>query len=103
VNRMDGFLTGIRGGEHSACDARRIRGGRGTPSSNSLSIGAPILVLMSRPRSRTHSGAPRATQFERHTDSDEVPLTATMAGGTSEAAVAARFWLGSMVKQGGGP
>jgi hypothetical protein len=100
---MDEFLTGIRGGEDSACDARRIRDSRGTPSSNSLSTGAQILVLVSRTRLQTRSEAPRATQFERHTDSGDVPLTATMAGGTSKAAVAARFRLGSVRKQGGGP
>jgi hypothetical protein len=56
---------------------------------------------VSRTRSSRCSGAPRPTQFERHTDPDEVPLAATMASGISEATVAARFRLGSVGKQGG--
>jgi hypothetical protein len=94
ANRLDGFLIRIRGGEHSARGARRIHGGRGTLSRNFLSTGAPILVLVSWTRSSRRSGAPRPTQFERHTNSGEVPLMATMAGGISEATVAARFRLG---------
>jgi hypothetical protein len=103
ANRLDGFLTGIRGGEHSAHDSRQIHGGHGTPSSNSLLTRAPILVLVLCTRSSRHSGAPRPTQFEWHTDSGEVPLTTTMAGGIWEATVAARFRLDLVGKQGGGP
>jgi hypothetical protein len=53
-------------------------------------------------RSSSRSGAPRPTQFERHTNPGEVPLSATMAGGILEATMVERFRLGSVGKQGGG-
>ena len=86
--RSDGFLTGIRGGEHPVRGVRRVCGGAGPPVCNSPgSLRIPCTSTPPRPPP-SFTKLPRATNCDLSWRGRELGAAAAIYGGERTATVA---------------